>query len=255
MSSCSIPNTGTSSGPPIQKVPPTWRNDLGSSADLPSFAFTKSSYFIRQSETGNEREPGSSTPSPNCAGVTVPGRHQFSSTPIITKEYAGQNHYKPSSDPEQTSELFTKCAELESRLKLQTDVNKELKRLLVASIGSNLQHRLNQIAQEKATISNDLDVSLQQLVENHEELDRVSIECDIWRSKFLASRLMIDELAGWKAEVSLQLKESQRALQFMLKERARVAKSLIQCSQYLNKIGVHNRSDGIDNETGKYKLE
>lgn len=126
-------------------------------------------------------------------------------------------------------------SELESQLRIQTDVNKELKRLLVASVGSDLENRLQQIVQEKAELSQDLDASLQQVVSNHEELDQVLIECDIWRSKFIASRVMIDELASWKAELSLQLRESLKALQYMLHERGDICKEVIECSTHLQR--------------------
>ena len=125
--------------------------------------------------------------------------------------------------------------ELESQLRIQIDVNRELKRLLVASVGSDLEHRLQQILQEKAELSQDLDHSLQQVMINHEELDQVSIECDIWRSKFIASRVMIDELASWKAELSLQLRESCKALQYMMHERGDICSELVECSAHLQR--------------------
>lgn len=126
-------------------------------------------------------------------------------------------------------------SELESQLQIQTDVNRELKRLLVASVGSDLEHRLQQIVQEKAELSQDLNASLQEVMSNHEELDQVSIECDIWRSKFIASRVMIDELASWKAELSLQLRESRKALQYMLHERGDVCREVTECSTHLQR--------------------
>ena len=76
---------------------------------------------------------------------------------------------------------------------------------------------------------------MQQLAENNEELDRLSIECDIWRSKFLASRLMIDELASWKAELSMQFKDSQRALHCLMKERNKLCQELYECNSYLQR--------------------
>lgn len=177
--------------------------------------------------------------------------HRFSSTPLPrNRGYSNQLHFTTESSQTQLSMLNRRCSELESRLKIQTDINKELKRLLVASMGSDLQHRLNQIAEEKVTISGDLDASLQRLVENDEEIDRVSIECDIWRSKYLASRLMIDELAGWEAEVTRQLRESQRALQLMLNESAELSISLIQCNYHLNEIGARLRCE--DGNLGKF---
>ena len=126
-------------------------------------------------------------------------------------------------------------SELESQLRIQTDVNRELKRLLVASVGSDLELRLQQIAREKAELSHDLDTSLQQVMNNHEELDQVSIECDIWRSKFIASRVMIDELASWKAELSLQLRECRKALRYMMHEREDICWQLAECSSHLQR--------------------
>ena len=141
----------------------------------------------------------------------------------------------PSSTCPRSNTTAVSRKELESQLQTQWEVNRELKRLLVASVGSDLEHRLEQIVQEKAELSLDLSVSLQQVVSNHEELDQVSIECDIWRSKFIASRVMIDELASWKAELSLQLRESHKALQYMLHERKDICQELQECSGHLQR--------------------
>lgn len=187
-----------------------------------------------------------STPSPRCGNTNLyfptfveDLNHMCVSTPLPrSREYTSQEHFMTNTTSSRLSALGSRCSELESRLRVQSDVNKELKRLLVASMGNDLQHCLNHIAEEKATVSHDLDTSLQQLAENYEEIDRVSIECDIWRSKFLASRLMIDELAGWKAEETRQLRESQRALQCMLKEHAELRNSLLQCDHHLGKLAA-----------------
>ena len=126
-------------------------------------------------------------------------------------------------------------SELESQLQTQREVNRELKRLLVASVGRDLELRLQQIVQEKAELSQDLSLSLQQVFSNHEELDQVAIECDIWRSKFIASRVMIDELASWKAELSVQLRESHKAVQYMLHEREDIAQALLESRAHLQR--------------------
>lgn len=112
--------------------------------------------------------------------------------------------------------------ELEVRLRAQGEVNRELKRLLVASVGSGLQQRLEQLAAEKAGLARDLDRSLDRLAASDEELDRVAIACDVWRSKFLASRLMLEELAGRGAE-------GRAALRRLLAERARLARDVVAC--------------------------
>jgi hypothetical protein len=200
---------------------------------------------------GESDRDGALNPMPKCDSTNLlfaEGRSdRLASTPITTKSI----DFVSESD---TPQLCSRFSELESQLKIQTDINRELKRLLVASMGNDLQYRLNQIAKEKATISQNLDVSLNQLAENHEEIDRIAIECDIWRSKFLASRLMVDELASWKAEVTRQLRDSQRALQCMLKEGTELGGMLLQCGHCLEEIVMHLRLKGREEECGRYKM-
>ena len=256
----------TTSGPLVQRVTPTIRNKFfpSTSRKLNSHSGHLSGQSCMRTSMAVDRSSDQhSTPSPECgaAKLLFPSLSNdcdhLSSTPIpiIRGTHIGCDHFTSDTTtaPELNSSSSAKSTELECQLKIQTDINRELKRLLVASMGSDLQHRVNQIAKEKATISQDLDASLHQLAENYEEIDRVSIECDIWRSKFLASRLMVDELAGWKAEVSMQLRESQRALQCMLKESAEMGKHLLQCNAHLNSIGTHFKLDlrrDIDNGDG-----
>lgn len=244
--------------PPIQRVTPTVRTDTGS---LPELLASKLTGYAEPPYEGcagvgsSEDEQEGPTSSPKCSNVNTPVYSEdynllFSSTPMAT---VGPSRFRTERSPVHPSIPSVTQSELESRLKVQTDINRELKRLLVASMGSDLQHRLNQIAEEKATISQDLDASLQQLAENYEEIDRVSIECDVWRSKFLASRLMIDELAIRKAEVSRQLRESQKALHHMLKEHAELSNLLIQCDHNLNQFATYfeaKSSSGIDSING-----
>ena len=155
--------------------------------------------------------------------------YPLSSTPAARNTQTATNRLEKIS-----SENFeTQVENLEEKLKVQTDINRELKRLLVAAVGSDLQLRLNQMLSEKAVLSHRLDTSLKQLADGGEEMDRVAIECDIWRSKYLASRLMIDELASWKAELSLQYKESQRALLGLLQEQKELSRSLAECISVL----------------------
>ena len=156
-------------------------------------------------------------------GAVNPGAYALSSTPV------GNNGTSAASRADERE------SHLMARLQVQMDINRELKRLLVAAVGGDLQHRLDQIAREKAVLSQDLDASVQQLTENGEDFDRVSIECDIWRSKFLASRVMIDELASWKAELSVQFRDSQRALRGLLKEREELCVNTVECNVHLGR--------------------
>ena len=219
----------------------------------------------QQKETLAREQVGSLYVSPNSSPVVQksplsPHFYPFSSTPAANTGTYGCHYANYSASDQGVSSGMKSATEegkLSAQLKVQMEVNRELKRLLVASIGGDIQLRLDQIVQEKAELSRNLDTSLQQLAENNEDLDRLSIECDIWRSKFLASRMMIDELASWKAELSMQFKDSQKALHCLMKERNKLCQELSECNSYLQRTVeslqqlVTQRSDtGVHGEGG-----
>lgn len=67
-------------------------------------------------------------------------------------------------------------------------VNRELKKLLVASVGDDLQYHFERLAREKNQLILENEVLGRNLAQTAEQLERMSIQCDVWRSKFLASR-------------------------------------------------------------------
>ena len=152
--------------------------------------------------------------------------------------------------PSAGKHISRECDEKASstQLDVQLGVNKELKRLLVASVGSDLQAKLEQLADEKVRVSHKLSSVMQQMREATEEADDVAIECDIWRSKFVASRVMIDELAGWKAALSVNLRDSRRALQCLLKEREELYQKLAVSNATLQGVFQHLESRSGPNE-------
>lgn len=241
MESCSSDPTVATYGPLIQRVAPTVRNSGVTKSNRKGITDFQdpTDFHVHEKQTSDDDEHFSPIPnygSTNLLFSDCTNDCMLSSTPKSTAKCT-----PPDSD---TARLGAQISELQCRLRVQTDTNRELKRLLVASMGSDLQYRLNQIAEEKATISQNLDDSLHRLAEHHEEMDRVSIKCDIWRSKFIASRLMIDELAGWKAEITRQLKESQKALQCMLRESTELGSTLVECSCHLKEVVDHLKLKG-----------
>ena len=72
-------------------------------------------------------------------------------------------------------------------------VNRELKRLLVASVGDDLQYHFERLAREKNQLILENEALGRSLSHTAEQLERMSIQCDVWRSKFLASRCGRDE--------------------------------------------------------------
>lgn len=72
-------------------------------------------------------------------------------------------------------------------------VNRELKKLLVASVGDDLQYHFERLAREKNQLILENEALGRSLAHTAEQLERMSIQCDVWRSKFLASRCEMDK--------------------------------------------------------------
>lgn len=131
------------------------------------------------------------------------------------------------SDSNQVLEEKIKClqqenATLENQLKIQTQVNHDLKKLLVASVGEDMQTKVQFLTEDKTKLAYDIVHYSQKLMEDSEHLDKLSIQCDVWRSKFLASSVMVDELAGWKAVLGHQLSEALDIIKLLLDEQEKL---------------------------------
>lgn len=127
---------------------------------------------------------------------------------------------------------------VQSKLEIQREVNKELKRLLVASVGEELQSRFDQLVSERANLSFELDKSVQRLTEGNEELECMSIQCDVWRSKFIASRLMVDELVNQKANMIVEHRECQKVINKLLEEHCQLYQQLCTTNSHLKQLAT-----------------
>lgn len=123
-----------------------------------------------------------------------------------------------------------------SDIEYHSNVNRELKRLLLASVGSDLQQELDGLVQEKTLLKQNLDISLHHLMECSEEMDQLTVECDIWRSKVLASRVLIDELTKWKMDHLKASNKCRVAMETLLKEREELCGHISHCHQLILKI-------------------
>nr|KAF6412777.1 basic leucine zipper nuclear factor 1 [Molossus molossus] len=115
---------------------------------------------------------------------------------------------------------------LSNQLRVQTEVNRELKKLLVASVGDDLPYHFERLAREKNQLILENEALSQNTAQLAEQLERMSIQCDVWRSKFLASRVMADELTSSRATLLRQHRDSQGALQDLLSEREQLRQEL-----------------------------
>ncbi|XP_014779668.1 golgin-45 isoform X1 [Octopus bimaculoides] len=125
---------------------------------------------------------------------------------------------------------------LRSQLDVQVQVNSELKKLLVASLGEDLQYRVEKLLRDKAQLSLEVGGYTKKVSEDYENLDRLSIQADIWRSKFMASRVLIDELAKGRGLLSSQYQESQDAIQRLLNERHELQSHLMESYKFLKQV-------------------
>uniref|UniRef100_A0A8C6ZUV9 Basic leucine zipper nuclear factor 1 n=1 Tax=Nothoprocta perdicaria TaxID=30464 RepID=A0A8C6ZUV9_NOTPE len=127
---------------------------------------------------------------------------------------------------------------LSNQLRVQTEVNRELKKLLVASVGDDLQYHFERMAREKNQLILENEVLGRNLSQLSEQLERMSIQCDVWRSKFLASRVMADELTHSRAILQRQTRDAQSAIQDLLNERDQFRDEMIHTQKLLEQLMV-----------------
>lgn len=127
---------------------------------------------------------------------------------------------------------------LSNQLRVQTEVNRELKKLLVASVGDDLQYHFERLAREKNQLILENEALGQNTAQLAEQLERMSIQCDVWRSKFLASRVMADELTNSRAVLQRQHRDSQSALQDLLSEREQLRQDMRATQKLLEELLV-----------------
>ncbi|KAL2088177.1 hypothetical protein ACEWY4_017005 [Coilia grayii] len=127
---------------------------------------------------------------------------------------------------------------LSNQLRVQTEVNRELKKLLVASVGDDLQYHFERLAREKNQLILENEVLGRNLAHTAEQLERMSIQCDVWRSKFLASRVMAEELSSARAALQRQTREAQGAIQDLLSEREEFSQDMLHTHRSLEQLLV-----------------
>uniref|UniRef100_UPI00398F44BB golgin-45 isoform X1 n=1 Tax=Pristiophorus japonicus TaxID=55135 RepID=UPI00398F44BB len=125
---------------------------------------------------------------------------------------------------------------LANQIRVQTEVNRELKKLLIASVGNDLQYHFERMAREKNQLILENETLGQNLAQLSEQLERMTIQCDVWRSKFLASRVMADELAHARTSLQRHVRETQSAIQDLLSEREQFRQDMVDSHRFLEEL-------------------
>lgn len=127
---------------------------------------------------------------------------------------------------------------LSNQLRVQTEINRELKKLLVASVGDDPQYHFERLAREKNQLILENEALGRNTAQLSEQLERMSIQCDVWRSKFLASRVMADELTNFRIVLQRQNRDAQSAIQDLLSEREQFRQEMISTRKFLEELLV-----------------
>lgn len=135
--------------------------------------------------------------------------------------------------------LMEENESLKDQLKQQVQVNKELKTMLVASMGEDLEIQVQSLNEDKKHLADALLNSAQHLSTHQEQTEWLAGQCEVWRSKFLASSLMVEELANWKKVLNEKTVNLQQAIKQLLDERCRT-RDMMLCT-YKNLYSLHEK--------------
>ncbi|XP_016982000.2 uncharacterized protein LOC108046666 [Drosophila rhopaloa] len=131
----------------------------------------------------------------------------------------------------------------QAQYKFQTQVNSELKSLLVASVGEDLQTRVNLLTEDKLQLARALLDTANNLTTHTEQIEFLAGQCEVWRSKFLASSVMVEELARWKADLTQKnqlLNESTKQLLHATHQIREIQLDMLKQLKFLAKIRFLN---------------
>merc|ERR1719334_874816 len=126
----------------------------------------------------------------------------------------------------------------EKQLKIQTKVNEEVKRLLVASVGEDIEARVEFLTQDKARLAADVLEYNNRIAIDWERKEELGVEKDVWRSKFLASTVIVDELTRTKQNVVQRVEDLEHLSRRLLLERTQLRQNLSTAQHMLDKLSL-----------------
>lgn len=105
-------------------------------------------------------------------------KHRMSLEPVNSRE----------TEMEQELDLLRK------ELNIEQKMNSELKRLMIATLSDELQGQVEALTEDKVRLAHRVDEYMGKLMVEDEESDRLRIDRDVWKCKFLAQSIRCDEL-------------------------------------------------------------
>lgn len=138
------------------------------------------------------------------------------------------------------------------QLKIQTKVNSEVKKLLVASVGEDIEARVDFLTQDKARLAADVMQYSNRVASEWEARDALGVESDVWKSKYLASSVIVEELEKARQEASARAEALEHAARRLLGERQGLRQTLASTQQLLQGLttAFDPLSSGNKEDTG-----
>ena len=91
--------------------------------------------------------------------------------------------------------IWSTC--LQNQVKFQAQVNGEVKKLLVAAVGEDIETRVQSLTEDKLHLTKQLLKTAKTLSTHQEQIEWLAGQGEVWRSKFLASRYQVPSWVEW----------------------------------------------------------
>lgn len=124
----------------------------------------------------------------------------------------------------------------EKQLKIQSKVNTEIKKLLVASVGEDIEARVEFLTQDKARLAADVIEYNNRIATDWETKEALGVESDVWRSKFLASTVIVEEVSRTKQTIQQRAEDLEHLGRRLLMERTHLRSSLSSTQLTIDKL-------------------
>lgn len=147
-----------------------------------------------------------------------------------------------------------KNTELENQVQFQTRVNAELKKLLVAAVGEDIETRVQLLTEDKLHLAKQLLSTAKTLSTHQEQIEWLAGQSEVWRSKFLASSMLVEDLARWKARLCHKVTNYQSALKSLLEDNDVIRRDTFQIFINLSTLQEKFNLDVVSEDNDECQL-
>lgn len=156
-------------------------------------------------------------------------KHSSSPPPDEERQVEGQQ----SRQHGDVEKLLKEMKDIRDDLEVQLKVNSDLKKMLVAAMGEDLHCKVESLVRTKAQLATEIGGYTKKICDDYESIDQLAVLADKWRTKFMAGRVLVEQVTGQRDELQARVSESQRALQHLLQERQQLKDWMLQTHRHL----------------------